>query len=243
MPFVPPAALPPVAITREYREPVQSHWTPGFSWANDLLERDATRFQFTQFRVAELLYRASQPLRASYEPPISGRDGRFIVEGLHPEIVGRGRSLQQAQRDWELNLDAHVQRLLAKQDFEQSAEDRKLIGKLHQYFDFNELKYANPIRTRAYGRLVGLRGHKYRVRWVDGTKSTLSRHQIPGNMVAYRVGQPFEAVVQRNARTWQLIKVESAFAARPLPKVSKDEADELFSAKASHTPARTLGWD
>ncbi|MEZ6088159.1 MAG: hypothetical protein R3C05_09085 [Pirellulaceae bacterium] len=61
-------------------------------------------------------------------------------------------------------------------------------------------------------------------------------------MVRFKAGQPFEAVVLRDPRTWKILRIESAFRAEVLPEVSEDEYVELFSA-TKDTSVRTLGWD
>lgn len=240
MPFAAPAALPPVVISRDIRD--ENHWGRGIEWADGLLYLDPTRFEFARFKIGDIRYRSLQPLKANYNPPAFDRSGRVTVQGLSPEIIGRGSSLKEAKRDWQLNLDAEVQRLFGTQEFELTTEDKTLLRKLNQFFDLNELRYSTPIAVRSYGRLLGVRGHKYRVRWVDGTKSTLSRKQIPASMVPFQAGQPFEAVVSRDPRTWNILRIESAFRANGLPAVSEEEAVELFSA-TKDTSVRTLGWD
>ena len=103
-----------------------------------------------------------------------------------------------------------------------------------------EFRYG---RFFSAARLIGIRGHNYRVRWLDGSTSKLARRDIPADMVRFRVGQPFDAVVLRDARSWKLIRIESVFAAKSLPVVSENDANEILAPKKSRANRRQLDWN
>ncbi len=240
MPIVALPALPPAFVSREERA---SGWTGNMLWTRDLLYHDPTRIEFTRFSVGEIEYCSSKPLLGTFEPPIHGSEGRFLVAEFAPEVVGRDRTLKKARQDWQFSFDREVQRILALQEFEIRDADKLLARKIHRYFDMNELRYATPLKLRAYGRILRIRGHRYQVRWIDGQTNWLSRNEIPSSILAFGVGQAFEAVVRRDARNWSLLRIESAFRTNALPEMSEAEADKLFSATKANLEVKQLDWD
>ncbi len=240
MPLVALPAIPPAIVSREERV---YGWTGNMLLTRDLLNHDPTRIEFTRFTVGEIKYCSPKPLLGTFEPPIHSSDGRFLVAEFAPEVVGRGRTLKKARQDWQFGFDREVQRILALQDFEMTEADKRIARKIHRYFDLNELRYATPLKLRTYGRILRIRGHRYQVRWIDGQTNWLTRNEIPSSMLAFRVGQAFEAVVRRNPRTWNLLRIESAFPSSALPELTQEEADKLFSATKASLRVEQLEWD
>lgn len=240
MPFAALPATPPSAFVRE-----ESGWSwqRDILWSWDLLYCDPTQQLVDSFRVGETFYRMLCPLPGVFEPPIMGKSGRFIVSGLEPHFIGKGGSLDEAQEDWKLSIDLAVQQLLATQDFERSGQERSQWGLLSRYFDLNEIRYSRPLKIRDYGRLVSNHSRRFRVRWIDGSTDKFTRAQIPDVLVGFRVGQPFEAVVRRNPRTWVRIAVDAVFATSELPLVSEQEAKELLGDVSSAKSLPKLSWD
>ncbi len=239
MAFVLPPPLPPPVFARE-----ESEWEwqrGGMLWSRDLFYCDPTRHELASFKVGGVFYCLLHPVRAIYEPPIAGKSGRLIAHGLEKHFVGKGPTLEEAREDWQLQIDFAIQQLLATQDFERTVEEQGQWRVLCQYFDLNEIRYSRPLRIRAYGRLLSNHSRKFRVRWIDGEKHVFTREQIADEMVAFRPGQPFEAVVLREPRTWRLLRIESAFPARNLPEVSDQEARELLAGKS--VQHAELEWD
>lgn len=222
------------------------------SWNRTYLYEDPSQLVINRFIVGDVEYVPNHVLVANYEPPVGGVQARFIVAELHSlrglmediEFVGRGASLKASKLDWSMQVDTAIQRLFAKQDFERTSSEEKLWRGLGRFFDLNSIRYSIPLKIRAYGTLESIRGHRYIVRWLDsGRVNRLNRKDIPSAMVSFRCGQPFEAVVIRNARDFKLIGIESVFATSSLPR-STDEDASLLS-KPVYDPAKypTLDWE
>jgi|GEM_PF-2496980 len=205
--------------------------------------RGQTRVEFTEVRVGDCNYKAVRPMVGLYEPPMFDRPGRFFVSELAPEIMGRGKTLDLARKNWKLSLDAAIQGLLSKVDFELDVDDRKLLEKLQIFFDWNQVRYSEPLKTMTYGTLEKRRGEKLGVRWIDGSFTTLRRHQIPANMVGFKVGQPFDAVLLRDPRSNVILKIESVFPAKELPILTTLQADEIFGVRKDRCEFKELDWD
>ncbi len=194
------------------------------------------------FTVGETHYRLLRPAPTRFEPPVHGADGRFLVQGLESEFIGRGRTMVDARKDWELAVDAAIQRLLATEDFERTPKQVSLWNMLSAHFDLNEIRYSQPMKIRSYGRLVRRRAHSYRVRWIDGSTNLLDRAAVPPEFVTFCDGQTFEAVLQRNSRTWALESILAVFKTSDLPAVNEKDASEFFGS-ASRRDLRELSWD
>ncbi|MEM9411308.1 MAG: hypothetical protein AAGA30_09360 [Planctomycetota bacterium] len=222
MGFALPPNLPPAQeIVRE-----REQWVEHRNWNSDLLYFDSTRQLIGKFRVGDVVYALKRPLEAIFEPAFVNAEGRFFVSELASLVIGRGNDLNSAKKDWELQIDAHIQKLLSKQDFERTDEDDKAWEQLNRFFNLPELKYSTPFDVRIYGKLVKVRGHQRFIKWIDGTKSKFDRNRIPADMVSFEIGQPFEAVVKRDPRTWKILKIASAFPASDLPEVTDEELEQ-----------------
>ncbi|MEZ6121648.1 MAG: hypothetical protein R3C49_00575 [Planctomycetaceae bacterium] len=202
---------------------------------------DATRQFIGTFMVGEVLYRPTGQLIGLFEPPTPDISGRFSVSGLS-SLVGRGRTINEARADWELSVDAMIQRLFGTQDFERSTDEQENMRQLSQCFDLTEIRYALPLQVRNCGKLVSVFPRPWKVRWIDGTSSDLSRHQVPAELVRFSVGQEFEAVVEQDSRTGDLVKIVSVFkSARK--QVSDRDVTNLLSRATSSKDLPDLDWD
>jgi len=202
---------------------------------------DATRQFIGNFAVGEILYRPTERLVGIFEPPTPSMLGRFSVTGL-PMLAGRGKTIDEARTNWELNTDAMIQRLLGVQDFEFTDDDRKNMHYLSQYFDLPEVRYSAPLHVRNYGKLVSVFPRPWKIRWIDGTTCAVSRHQIPAELVRYAVGQEFEAVVEQDSRTGQLVKIHSVFRTQS-KHVTDSDVNSLLSKATSSAELPDLEWD
>lgn len=212
-------------------------------WPAELLYCDPTRQLVDSFRVADVYYRLSSAMHGTFEPGMGERPGRFVVAELASDFVGIGGDLDEAKLDWQLQVDHAIQRLLGLQDFERTLEDRRISSMLTNFFDFNEIRYSQPIKAREMGTIVSAYPRATKVKWIDGQTNNLKRDQIPVEMVGYKVGQPFEAVVERDSRTWQLIRIASAFRCTNLPYVSEKDAINLLGEAPSTKDLPHLDWD
>ncbi len=158
------------------------------------------------------------------------------------DFIGRGKTLKLARQDWESQVDYAIQHLLSLQDFERTPTWQTVWKVLGKCFDLNEIRYSIPLKVRSIGTLEGIRGHRYKIRWLDGRKSKLNRKEIPCEMVSLRPGQVFEAVLVRDARSWRILKILSAFATGPIASLSKEDATNLLRANRQELK-QELSWD
>ena len=203
------------------------------------------------FRVGDVSYSVNHSLHGQYEPPISQTSGRFFVsellrldgklEGI--EFIGRGKSIVLARRNWEFGVDRAIQRLLSLQDFERNENESFAWSVLSSHFDLTAIRYSAPLKIRTFGRLEGIRGNRYIVRWLDGKRKKFARQQIPSEMVGFRIGQSFEGIVIRDARTFEPLEISAAFPMKALPNVTAEEAIKLLGPKSIIESASQLDWD
>lgn len=228
MPFT--AELPPIV---RHISQLEENWKKQSPWDRELLYYDTTKQLVGNFVVGDMTYQLRQTLEASYEPPIANKQGRFLVPQLARIIIGRGADLGSSKYDWELKVDEKIQTLLAKQEFERTHQDIEEWELLNRHFNLAELKYSTPADIRVYGCLEKIRGHVRQVRWLDGTITRFRRHQIPAQMVAFKLGQPFEAVLRRDCRNWKALSISAVFPTSSLPEVSEDDAEVILGKTPS----------
>lgn len=202
---------------------------------------DVTQQFIGDFAVGEILYRPTSRLVGIFEPPTPNTTGRFSV-GVLPKLAGRGKTIDEARANWDLNTDAMIQRLLGTQDFEMTDDDKENMQQLSQCFDLSEIRYSMPLQVRNYGKLVSAFPRPWKVRWIDGTTSEVSRHQVPAELVRFSVGQEFEAVIEQDSRTGKLVKIISVFrTARK--RISESDVASLLSRATSSKDLPDLDWD
>src|SRR3954470_3974063 len=88
-------------------------------FSTDGFKFDILRRPIDEVKVGHTVYPLRTPSQTTFCPGPPGQNGEFLVEKF-PEIVGHGRTWDEAQRDWKFNLHAHVQDLLTKRPFEMS---------------------------------------------------------------------------------------------------------------------------
>lgn len=237
MPFT--AELPPIV---RHISQMEESWIKQSRWDNDMLFFDATKQLIGNFVVGDIAYQLRQTLEASYEPPIANKQGRFLVPQLAKVVVGQGADLESAKYDWELKVDEKIQTLLAKQNFERTLEDTEDWEMLNRHFNLAELKYSTPADVRVYGYVEKIRGHVRQVRWIDGTITRFRRHQIPAQMVTFQIGQPFEAILKRDSRSWKVLSIAAVFRSHSLHEVSDAEAESILGNIPSITERTPLNF-
>ena len=245
-----------IALDCQHLEPnvqiVESfHDFHGSILGKERLYQDPTKLMIEGFQVGDVAYRVNHSLHGQYEPPLNQSSGRFFasellrlkgkIDGI--EFIGRGKSIVLARKDWEFEVDRAIQRLLSLQDFERNENESYAWSVLGSHFDLTAIRYSAPLKIRAFGQLEGIRGNRYFVRWLDGKKTKFFRQHIPSELVGFRTGQSFEAIVLRDARTFKPLGISAAFPMKALPNVTEDEAMELFGPKAGRASSSQLDWD
>ncbi len=85
---------------------------------------DVLQRPFEEVRVGDALYRARSQMLATLYPRTRGMDGELIVSACGLRIVGVGRTLEEAQRNWNEQFHVRFQTLLAKRPWEMDMAEK-----------------------------------------------------------------------------------------------------------------------
>jgi hypothetical protein len=157
--------------------------------------------------VGETTYRLRRPVQG-FCVPVEGVPWEFWVEGFSPLFVGRGAHPESAYGDWRDQVHEAFQELYGKRPFEMTTDERDRWDVLEDLIDVVGYQNETPVRVRQIGQVTQARPLPRQITWVDGAKeNNIELALMPGEFAAYKPGQWFEAVVERDPLTWRLRRV------------------------------------
>lgn len=169
----------------------------------------------------------------------------FMVEALGSFVVGQANDPEGAREDWQNQVHASFQQLLAKRPFEMNDDDRALWRALEDIIDSAEYRRSTPVRMRQLGRV------KYRslpypcaVNWVGGVNESVTFQVMPPEFPSFKSGQWIEAICERDPLTGRLLRVshvERIPVVRMLNRQQQDGYWESLSTSDS-LPESNLDW-
>ncbi|MCF7961027.1 MAG: hypothetical protein K9M08_09805 [Pirellula sp.] len=189
-----------------------------------------------QVEVGGVLY----PLRK----PFTGRYHRYleqlIVEGVSPQIVGRGESENMAKEDFCLQIHSAIQDLLAKRPFEFTDRDKQLFATIDRFVDVTVFRNTHPIQVRQFGKISKVRPFPEEIEWENGTRDLVPVSLVvTPEYVNYKLGQPIEAIVQRDPMTFRLRRIIHINKCKASRCWSTNEEAEFMDSIGSSNTART----
>ncbi|HEX4607016.1 MAG TPA: hypothetical protein VH092_02310 [Urbifossiella sp.] len=194
--------------------------------------------------VGETSYQLRRPVTLTFYPFVSGGHGELIQEPNplgHDEynVIGRGKTYEEALADWSARLHTRVQTLLAKREWERDPEEQEEMAALERLIDVPAYLKATPLRLRQIGMVSRRRPMPDRVRWEDGSYEPVGLDQMPAEFAAFHAGQRFEAIVIRSPGTRKLLRVVHV---HPLPRLGQASVEE-WNELPTTAQAPTLAWD
>ena len=142
-------------------------------------------------------------------PPRAGGQWRAEADAIGPSIIGRGRTADDALRDWRKRFRMTVQRFLEMRPFESTPEDRDLRDRIWEVIDVPLYKASKPIVFRQIGKVLEKRSGRTVVRWEDGSREKVKPEVFDEPFARYQIGQPFEAIVTRHPISFHLIRADA----------------------------------
>lgn len=205
---------------------------------------DVTKRVVDEAVVGETSYQLRRPVTLTFYPFVAGSLGELIQEPNplgHDEynVIGRGVTYDVALADWSARLHTRLQTLLAKRDWERTAEEQEEMAALELLIDVPAYQKSTPLRMRQIGTVARRRPMPDRVRWEDGSYEPVGLDQMPAEFAAFHAGQRFEAIVVRTPGTRKLLRVVHV---QPLPRLAAATVEE-WSELPPTTKAPTLPWD
>jgi hypothetical protein len=192
---------------------------------------DVLQRPFDEVRVGEALYRPRSQMLATFYPRTRGADGELVVTPCDLRIVGVGRTLEEAQRNWNELFHVRFQTLLAKRPWEMDVNEREEWGQIELLVDVAAYRRETPYRVRQIGTVSQRRPTAQeprplpnQVRWESGRVEDIRLDLAPPELAALFAGRRFEAVVLRDSATHRLLRILDVVPLAAVPKVADQNA-------------------
>ncbi len=242
-----PDAPPPSAHVRRYKMSGDRYPMGNGSGPTFYLRRFISSMQEEviegRLSVGETRYPLRKRLLCRRNPTQSG-EYEFVAEELGSFFFGRGVSPTEARQDWLDRVHADFQRLFRTRPFEMTEDDAAKWDKLRSVIDVALYRRTTPITERQIGYVDQARPLPKRIAWIDGQKDRVSFDQMPPEFAAMKAGQWFEASVQRNPVTRELIRVVDLRRISTIHSMSSEQREEFWNSlpKARLEPADDVDW-
>ncbi len=156
------------------------------------------------FEIGGVEYPLRSPLLARYYRSIE----KLIVDSASPIFIGSGPSSEIALTDFKEQVHFAIQDLIGKRPFEFSETDKAKWRLLNELFDLTVYQNNTPIRVRQFGKIKKGRPTPQSIEWESGRIESVSLDQVLSpEFVTFKVGQPIEAIVERDRISNELLKI------------------------------------
>ncbi|GIW79532.1 MAG: hypothetical protein KatS3mg105_1339 [Gemmatales bacterium] len=178
--------------------------------------------------VGETIYHLRNPVQAVFL--FKGACWEIWVQGFSPDFIGYGDSPEAAYEDWRDQVHESFQDLYRKRPFEMEDEERRRWKDLEDLIDVVAYQNETPVVFRQLGQITQARPLPRQISWVDGIKEIVRLELMPAEFAAYKVGQWFEAIVERDRLSWRLRKVHYVQRTPALGSMSKSELSNFWNS-------------
>jgi hypothetical protein len=194
-----------------------------------LAQPESREFRETiaSIEIGETSYPLRTPVEGRYRQ-LHGGDGDYCVQEFGLAFIGRGETLQQAQRDWSEQVHIAFQELYRKRPFEMTEQERAQWAVLERAIDVAAYENQTPLTIRQIGRLVTARPDPYKILWMDNRTEVVTLAAMPAEFACFKQGQWFEAIVERDRPTGRLRKVQHVQPIDPLEPLSGPDLAEFW---------------
>lgn len=202
----------------------------------DEAKRESGRAEkVVDLRVGPVTYHLQRALKLQVTPR-ADHAWEFAIEQFAPRFVGVGDSISSAKRDCLNRIHGAFQSLVRLRPFrmtEQQRSDWELLVKL---IDVDKYWDSVPLTLLEVGFVSEWKADRWVVVWLDGRRAeTVTVEQTPPEFAAFQPGQWFEALVEREPRSYALRKLCFVRTTEPLREMSESELrqwlDELPSGE------------
>jgi hypothetical protein len=202
----------------------------------DEAQRESGRTEkVVDLRVGPVTYHLQRALKLQVKSR-ADHAWEFAIEQFAPRFVGVGDSISSAKRDFLNRIHSVFQSLVRLRPFrmtEQQRSDWELLVKL---IDVEKYWDSVPLTLLEVGFVSEWNADRWVVVWLDGRRTeTVTVEQTPPEFAAFQPGQWFEALVEREPRSYALRKLCFVRTTEPLREMSESELrqwlDELPSGE------------
>jgi hypothetical protein len=189
-------------------------------------------------------YRLLRPLQANFQP-CADRAWEFHVDGFSPRFVGLGSSIAEARNNWKDTVHIAFQRLVHRRPFRMTAEEKQEWALLEQLIDVEHYRKSTPLKIRSLGWVSGTGTGPRVITWIGGDRvEQVTLDQMPPEFAAFDNDQWFEAIVEREPRTFKLIRASFVQRRNPLGRMTKQELDQWWDSlpRTGNLPPSDSDW-
>jgi hypothetical protein len=122
--------------------------------------------------------------------------------------LGVGDHLHESLEDFYRKFHVTFQRLYQMRPFEMSDGERAIWNEIVDVVDVARYRENTPLRVREFGQIRHFQTpYPSKIHWIDGRKERINLVEAPPMLAGLRPGQWIEAVVERDAKTGQLMRM------------------------------------
>jgi len=178
----------------------------------------------------ETRYNLRKPIVGVYVPGEAAL-WEFRVRECGDQFFGRGETIEEAYNDWGDQIHTTFQLLAGKRPFEMSEDEMARWETLLSLIDVDEYRDRTPVILTETGRVSkGPPGGREVTWWPSDRTEKIGLELVPAHFATYATDQWFEAIVERDRRTWQIRKVQHARPVDPIGPLSEKEHDEFWAS-------------
>jgi hypothetical protein len=189
-------------------------------WRNvcDRIKRDneSKRRKVSELPLGPVTYSLRRPLSACLRR-LTNHQWQYFLEGSEPQFVGIGDSISDARSDFLGRIHTAFQSLVSLRPFEMNATQTHEWKLLERMIDVEKYWDSKPLTLVETGVVSDDLSRERVVIWLDGDRHELiSLHQAIPEFAALKKGEWFEALVERDPKSYVLRKVRYV---KPIPPI------------------------
>ncbi len=195
---------------------------------NTLAEEAEREFEQADRKVVDLpvgpvTYQLRRPLKAHISPS-ADHGWEFSFDQFEPRFIGKGDSIAAAHRDFLNQIHSAFQSMVRMRPFQMDNTQSADWQMLESLIDVNRYWDSVPVALLETGVVSGITADGWEIVWLDGERRELIPiERTHPEFAAFKEGQWFEALVERQPKTYQLQKLRYVRSIEPIRDMSEDE--------------------
>jgi hypothetical protein len=197
----------------------------------------------TEFLISDTTYLLREPCRTSCRMNTDGHV-EYLVTGFEPLFIGRGTSARLAEVDWREQVHSAFQLLYRKMPFEMTPSEAAQWSVLEHAVDVDAYTRETPVVFRQLGKVSNVRHAPCEVTWIDGSREEVDLTVAPGEFAGFKLGQWFEALVERDPGTWQVRRILNVDSTEPADRMPRERLERFWQSlpTTSSLPRSARDW-
>ena len=203
---MPLAVAPEVAYVSPASNQMAWGQSRGKLGAYAFISSDIHRSTFEELTFGRENYPLWRPVAGRLLPDPQANRYVFQLNGLS-NVSGAGDTPQEAIDAFLEQFHIRFQELVFKRPFEMDGSEKNAWDEIRRLVDVELYRSRIPVLVRQFGEIVSTRpGHRM-VCWEGIGNEPVDLAKYPGEFASFRVGQPFEAYVERDQQKMQVVSV------------------------------------